>query len=102
MIVCAALFDTTENDKKIRCLKVSLHLVIFCSVSGASVAQWSERSPFTSEVAGSILSENVLNVTRTQCSTYVRRFSLAMALRFPPTGKLTGWIRINTAIASLA
>ena len=33
--------------------------------TGASVAQWSERSPFTSEVAGSILSENVLNVTRT-------------------------------------
>ncbi len=31
---------------------------------GASVAQWSERSPFTSEVAGSILSENFLNVTR--------------------------------------
>ncbi len=30
-------------------------------------------SPFTSEVAGSILSENVLNVTRTQCSTHVKR-----------------------------
>ncbi len=32
---------------------------------GASVAQWSERSPFTSETAGSILRENFLNVTRT-------------------------------------
>ena len=41
----------------------------------ASVAQWSERSPFTSEVAGSILSENVLNVTLTQCSTHVKRVS---------------------------
>ncbi len=41
---------------------------------GATVAQWSERSPFTSEVAG-ILSENVLNVTRTQCPTYVKRVS---------------------------
>ncbi len=37
------------------------------------MAQWSERSPFTSEVAGSILTENFLNVTRTQCSTLVKR-----------------------------
>ncbi len=42
---------------------------------GASVAQWSERSPFTSEVAGSLLSENFLNVTRAQCSTHVKRVS---------------------------
>ncbi len=42
-------------------------------VVGALVAQWSERSPFTSEVAGSILSENFLNVTRTQCSIHVKR-----------------------------
>ncbi len=28
--------------------------------------------PFTSEVAGSILSENFLNVARTQCSTHVK------------------------------
>ena len=42
---------------------------------GASVAQWSERSPFTSEVAGSILRENFLNVTRTQCFTHVKRVS---------------------------
>ena len=41
----------------------------------ASVAQWSERSPFTSQVAGSILSENVLNVTRIQRSTQVKRVS---------------------------
>ncbi len=39
------------------------------------MAQWSERSPFTSEVAGSILSGNVLNATRTQCSTDVKRVS---------------------------
>ena len=37
--------------------------------------RWSERSPFTSEVAGSIISENVLNVTRTQCFTQVKRVS---------------------------
>ncbi len=41
----------------------------------ASVAQWSERSPFTPEVAGSILNENFLNVTRTQYSTHVKRVS---------------------------
>ena len=35
----------------------------------------SERSPFTSEVAGSILSENFLNVTRIQCSTHVKKVS---------------------------
>ncbi len=47
-------------------------LVIY--MVGASVAQWSERSPFTSMVAGSILSaENFLNVTRTQCSTHVKK-----------------------------
>ena len=45
------------------------------STVGASVAQWSERSPFTSEVAGPILSENDLNVTQTQCSTHVKRVS---------------------------
>ena len=32
-------------------------------------------SLITSEVAGSILSENFLNVTRTQCSTHVKRVS---------------------------
>ena len=46
----------------------------FTSV-GASVAQWSERSPFTSEAAGSILRENFLNFTRAQCSTHVKRVS---------------------------
>ena len=72
------------------------------------MAQWSARSPFTSEVAGSILSENFLNVTRTQCSTHVKRVSQhsaesrgffpvsGSALRFPPTRKLTGRVRINT------
>ncbi len=121
---------------------------------GASVAQWSERSPFTSEVAGSILSENVLNVILEHNTPFMRRvkpvFHLAIffartskkrmwldgdvvsvcrqpinllfslfartssqsgkqalvntlpkvvgflrALRFPPTKKLTGWVRIN-------
>ena len=39
------------------------------------MAQWSERSPFTSEAAGSILRENFLNVARTQFSTHVKRVS---------------------------
>ncbi len=42
-------------------------------MSGASVAQRSELSPFTSEAAGPILRENFLNATRTQCSTHVKR-----------------------------
>ena len=85
---------------------VGKHLAPFKAsrVTGASVAQWSKRSPFTSEVAGSILSENFLNVTRTQCSTHVKKVcqrsaesrGFFRALRFPPTGKLTGWARINT------
>ena len=56
-----------------------VQLYLSCSIpfysSGASVAQWLGRSPFTSEVAGAILSENVLNVTQTQCSTHVKRVS---------------------------
>ncbi len=64
-------------------------------IRGASVAQWSERSPFTSEAAGSILRENFLNVTRTQYAAHVRRVSQhsaesrgfsPRALRFPPKG----------------
>ena len=35
---------------------------------GASVAKWLAHLPFTSEAAGSSLSENFLNVTRTQSS----------------------------------
>ena len=35
---------------------------------GASVAKWLTHLPFTSEAAGSSLSENFLNATRTQSS----------------------------------
>ncbi len=62
---------------------------------GASVAQWSEPSPITSEIADSILTENDVDVTRTQSSTHVRVVGFLRALSFPPTGKLTGWVRIN-------
>ena len=62
---------TKKAKQKIMMTKVCdnfQHFVrtIFAQDLGALVAQWSERSPFTSEVAGPILSENVLNVTRTQ------------------------------------
>ncbi len=58
---------------------------------------------FHLEAAGSILRENLLNVTRTQCSTHVKRVSQHSAesrgfspgAPFPP--ELTGWVRINTA-----
>ena len=39
------------------------------------MVQWSERSPFISEVAASILSENILNITRAQCSIHMKRIS---------------------------
>ncbi len=63
------------------------------------MAQWSERSPFTSEVAGWILSENVLSVTRTKCPTHVKIVSqYSVEIRgFSPGApvssrwKLTGW-----------
>ena len=69
------------------------------------MAQWSDRLLFTSEVASSILSGNFLKVTRIQCSTHVKRVSQHSAEsrgfspgapQFHPTGKLTGWVRINT------
>ena len=60
------------------------------------VAHLQEHSPFTSEVAGSILSENLLNVARIQCSTHVKRVSQRSAeslgflwvLWFPSTGNV--------------
>ena len=70
------------------------------------MAQWSEHSPFTSEVAGSILRENFLVEKRVSQPTHVKRVSqptllkvvgFLRALQFPPTGKLTGCVRINTA-----
>ena len=48
------------------------------------MVQWSERSPFISEVADSILNENILNVTRAQCSTHVKRISHHSAEGFSP------------------
>ncbi len=68
------------------------------------MAQWSERSPFTSEVVGSILSVNVLNVTRTQCSTHVKRVSQhsAESRGFSPGAPVSShrevdrWVGINT------
>ncbi len=63
----------------------------------------SEHLPFTSEVAGSILSENVLNFTRTQCSTHANRVSqhyrkssvFSGYSGFLPQGMLTGWVEIS-------
>ncbi len=52
---------------------------LLVSRDGRMGLQWrnarSVRSPFTSEVAGSFLSENFFNVARTQCSTHVKRVS---------------------------
>ena len=63
--------------RKILRKKFSLRTFLpnFLFITGASVTQRSERSLFTSEAAGSILRENFLNVTQTQCSTHVKRVS---------------------------
>ena len=68
---------------------------------GASVAKWLEHLPFTSKAAGSSLSENFLNATRTQSScekskksTLCRRSWVFPGYSgFLPQGKLTGWVR---------
>ena len=62
---------------------------------GASVAKWLAHLPFTSEAAGSSLSENFLNATRTQSSCEKSKVNampkvvgFLRVLRFPPTGKV--------------
>ena len=87
--VCLFVFAVVPHSRQLL-IYIYLHLTRFkLSSTSANIFQHSvqrrstmlddvtlsERSPFTSEVAGSILSENVLNVTRTQCSTHVKRVS---------------------------
>ncbi len=86
------------------------HILIGQIYIGASVAQWSERSPFTPEAADPIPRENFPNVTRTtvnrnrtriQCSIHAKRASQHSAeiSGFSPGApvsfdrKLTGWVR---------
>jgi hypothetical protein len=52
---------------------------------GASVAKWLAHLPFTSEAAGSNLSENFLNATRTQSSCEKSKSQRSAESRgFPP------------------
>jgi hypothetical protein len=68
---------------------------------GASVAKWLAHLPFTPEAAGSSLSENFLNATRTQSScekskksTLCRKSWVSSGYSGSlPQGKLTGWVR---------
>ena len=65
---------------------------IFCTdvakaaiLLGASVAKWLAHLPFTSEAAGSSLSENFLNATRTQSSCEKSKSQRSAESRgFPP------------------
>jgi hypothetical protein len=65
------------------------------------VAKWLAHLPFTSEAAGSSLSENFPNATRTQSScekskksTLCRRPWVSSGYSgFLQQGKLTGWVR---------
>ncbi len=108
-------YDTIEVENRLyilntghECLAAYVNVVFqqnnhhsIINFLGASVAQWSERWPFTSEVAGPIPSENILNPTapfvgKELVNTLPKVVGFLRALRFPPTGKLTGWVRINT------
>ncbi len=70
------------------------------------MAQWSERSPFTSEVALRVrfsarcfsisLEPSALLMLKVSVNTLPKVVGFLRALRFPPTRKLTGWVRINT------
>ena len=55
------------------------------NLTGASVAKWLAHLPFTSEAAGSSLSENFLNATRTQSSCEKSKSQRSAESRgFPP------------------
>ena len=55
------------------------------TASGASAAKWLAHLPFTSEAAGSSLSENFLNATRTQSSCEKSKSQRSAESRgFPP------------------
>ncbi len=71
---CLKFLSVNFNDKQV------------CKGETSYYTLWSERSPFTSEAAGSILTENFLNVTRALCSTHVKRVSQhsAESRRFSP------------------
>ncbi len=78
-ILWIARIEVESEDAEMVALFLELLDEALKDFTGTSVAQWSEHSPFISEVAGSILSENVLNVTRTQCSIHVKRVSQCSA-----------------------
>jgi hypothetical protein len=54
------------------------------SLNGALVAKWLAHLPFTSEAAGSSLSENFLNATRTQSCEKSKSQRSAESHGFPP------------------
>ncbi len=98
-----ARYASGESFNKLICTILLTVHVDDCSTGIIEYYAIKVRAPFASEVTGSILSENALNFTQTQCSTQVKRVntmrkvvSFLRALRFPPTRKLIGWVSINT------
>jgi hypothetical protein len=62
-----------------------LQILTSTNRTGASVAKWLAHLPFTSEAAGSSLSENFLNATRTQSSCEKSKSQRSAESRgFPP------------------
>jgi hypothetical protein len=79
---------------------IHMYMWYICTY-GATVAKWLAHLPFTSEAAGSNLTEYILNATRTQssCEKSKKVNALPKSWVFPgysgflPQGKLTGWVR---------
>ena len=68
----AEIYYKIINNLLLNLLFIIIYFIIIVELwlkfCGASVAKWLPHLPFTSEAAGSSLSENFLNATRTQSS----------------------------------
>ena len=62
----------------------------------ALVAQSSKRRPHTTEVMGSSLYRTSDRTWEEFFNTLPKVVGFLKVLRFPPTGKLTRWVRINS------
>ena len=78
-------YSQTQNKTFVLARPDNVDLTSFLQHIGASVAKWLAHLPFTSEAAGSSLSENFLNATRTQSSCEKSKSQRSAESRgFPP------------------
>ena len=78
------MINLSDEDSKYR-VESSKQIITIRRTLGAWVAKWLAHLPFTSEAAGSSLSENFLNATRTQSSCEKSKSQRSAESRgFPP------------------